>query len=58
VAAELRSSLERLLAGTLTVRPDEAYIASFDARVQAAQLAAWLRRVARGGPPPSGGTAR
>jgi hypothetical protein len=58
VAAELRSSLELLLAGTLTVRPDEAYIASFDARVQAAQLARWLRRVARGEPPPSSGTAR
>jgi hypothetical protein len=46
VAAELHRSLERLLSGTLRARPDDAYIATFDARVQAAQLAVWLRRLA------------
>jgi hypothetical protein len=55
VAAELRRSLERLLSGTLTLRADEDYIATFDARRQAAQLAAWLRRFAPGEPPLSGG---
>jgi hypothetical protein len=62
VAAELHRSLERLLSGTLRAQPDDAYIATFDARVQAAQLAVWLRRLAV--PPgrdldlpPTGGTA-
>jgi len=46
VAQGLKDALGRLLSGTLTVRPDEAFIATFDARAQAAQLADWLRRLA------------
>ncbi len=46
VAHELRDALARLLQGTLAVRPDERFIAGFDAREQSAQLAGWLRQVA------------
>jgi Glycosyltransferase Family 4 len=46
VAHELRDALQALEAGTLVARPDEAVIAPFDARAQAAQLAGWLRRLA------------
>jgi hypothetical protein len=45
VAHELRDALTRLLAGTLATRPDEVFIARFDARAQTAQLAAWLREL-------------
>ena len=46
VAHELRDALARLLDGTLVTRPDEVFIARFDARAQTAQLAAWLRELA------------
>jgi hypothetical protein len=53
VAQELRDALLRLLAGALVVRPDEAFIATFDARAQAAQLATWLRRLVPAEPQPA-----
>jgi len=46
VAHALRDALGRLLAGELVLRPDEDFIARYDARAQAAQLARWLRRLA------------
>jgi Glycosyltransferase Family 4 len=45
VAHELREALARLLDGTLVMHPDEVFIARYDARVQAAQLAGWLREL-------------
>jgi hypothetical protein len=46
VAARLGDALERLLAGTLALRPDPAALLPYDARTQAAQLARWLRALA------------
>lgn len=58
VARGLREALDRLRSGTLALRPDARALEPFDARVQAAQLARWLRRLAgrpEAGPAPGTG---